>query len=65
MFAVAAKPMVEATAFDTAIWRGTRGWISAGAAGPEELENREPPSKDFLPEERDLSSSSMRASIAS
>lgn len=65
LFAVAARPVVEATALETAIWRGTRGWISKGAAGPEELENSEPPSSGFLPEERDLSSSSIRASIAS
>ncbi len=44
-------------AFETEIWRGTSGWISVGAVGPEELEKRELPSKGFLPEERVLSSS--------
>lgn len=55
--AVAAALLADATAFETEIWRGTRGWISLGADGPEELEKREPPSNGFLPEERDLSSS--------
>jgi len=45
-----------------AVCIGTRGWISGGADVVLEAENREPPSKDFLLEERDLSSS-VRVSI--
>ena len=56
-FAVAAEVLDDAMAFETEIWRGTSGWISVGAVGPEELEKRELPSKGFLPEERVLSSS--------
>ena len=47
---------VVAAAFERAIWRGTRGWISDGAEGPEELEKREPP-RVFLLEDVDLSRS--------
>ncbi len=50
-------PLAVTEAFVTAIWSDTSGWISDGAEGPEELENRDPPSRGFLPEERDLSSS--------
>ena len=64
-FAVAARPFMDAAAFETATCRGTRGWISSGADGPDALAKREPPSRGFLLDERDLSSSSMRASIAS
>ena len=57
MSAVAVAVLAVATAFDTDICKGTSGWISVGAAGPEELENSDPPSKGFLLKERDLSSS--------
>lgn len=55
--AVGTALVVVAAALDTAIWRETRGWISGGAEGPEELPKREPPRRGFLFEERDLSSS--------
>ena len=46
--AVGTAEVVEAVALETAIWRDTRGWISGGAEGPEELENREPPIRGFF-----------------
>ena len=55
--AVGTALRVVAAALETAIWRGTRGTISGGAEGPEELEKREPPSRGFLFEDRVLSSS--------
>ena len=55
--AVGTALAVVAEAFESAIWSGTRGCISEGAEGPEELEKREPPSAGFLLEDRDLSSS--------
>ena len=55
--AVGTALVVVATAFETAIWRGTRGWISDGAEGPEEPPKREPPRRGFLFDERDLSNS--------
>ena len=55
--AVGTALRVVAAALETAICRGTRGSISEGAEGPDEPENREPPSKGFLLEERVLSSS--------
>lgn len=55
--AVGTALRVVAAALETAIWRGTRGTISEGAEGPEELEKREPPSRGFLFEDRVLSSS--------
>lgn len=60
--AVGTALVVVATALETAIWRGTRGWISGGADGPEEPPNKEPPRSGFLFEERDLSSSEKRVS---
>ena len=46
--AVGTALVVDATAFETAICNATRGWISGGADGPEELENKDPPSRGFF-----------------
>lgn len=61
--AVAAAVLEDAIAFEMEIWRGTRGWISIGADGPE-AEKRELPSKGFLVVERDLSSSGVDEPLA-
>ncbi len=61
--AVGTALVVEAAAFETAICRGTRGWISEGAEGPDELENNEPPRSGFLLEARDLSTSAIRIKL--
>ena len=55
--AVGTALRVVAAALETAICKGTRGSISDGAEGPDEPENRDPPSNGFLLEERVLSSS--------
>ena len=46
--AVGTALVVEATALETAICSVTRGWISGGADGPDELENNDPPSRGFF-----------------
>ena len=57
MLAVEPVLLTARVALETAICNGTIGWSSAGAEGPDELLKRDPPSKGFLPEERDLSMS--------
>lgn len=61
--AVAAAVLEDAIAFEMEIWRGTSGWISSGADGPE-AEKRELPSKGFLVVERDFSSSGVEEPLA-
>lgn len=48
--------MEERVAFDTATCKGASGFNSGGN-DPGALENREPPSRGFLPDDFDLSSS--------
>lgn len=61
--AVATAVLEDAIAFEMEICKGTSGWISSGADGPE-AEKREFPSKGFLVVERDLSSSGVEEPLA-